>query len=855
MRKQLVYGLIIAATCILCALGILPLYAQPQGSMSLFEVLSPTPGQIVEGPKMPLSVNFRSDDGTAIIRFDVYLDGKMFYGDKPFGGTFATPMSEGNFSTLDSPAQSPDIARAQPTVGAHTVTISLTDARGRVSVRTVSITYQPLPVRPLTHIPPKVRITSPVNGATIDGQTVVKVDAQPGDYAVALVKLYIDGKMWSMTNQQPYTMSWNPIDEKFTTGSHTLLAHALDLFNDDGVSEPVLVVVKNPYMDGDNPTGLDTPMLLQTPALPHLSVDDAFSTTVGRSWTPQTTATLPTLSPAQSRSESLPTAPGMLTLIPAADLPNLLPAAGALTPPLLAGFNQSGSKAPAFAMQPITVIILPEPTATHTMKTPAIGSAALPAFTTLAGTRAPASGTPRLPVSIPALSLLQPVETALAPIPSSIPSVTNVVIDHLTPLQPREIAMETPNGLSSLNLLNAALPALLPVGRNNEIDMPSFTASSSSRLALPGGAPRWSPAALPAGSVQDNMTASMLLPLPYESSMEAPHSVSPFALLNIALPTLQLIGRQDARDAPALLSLTPSRLTLPAGAPRLELAIPVMLQGAHGENTPAIALLPMQLPLSGPTVPALHNPLTGTTPAGPLAPAVTGPQTPTVEAPVVSPGALTPTTPQPTMLPPAPPTTLIAPATPPAFVSGAGHVQVINTATPATVMNQHHYMIKPGDTLSRIAARFHTSIVTLMKLNGGSIKLLAGKKLIVPVQVTPGSQVTLDNAAVKPYVTPYVTGAGYTMVSLRALVEASGGFLIWAPKSHKVDAWVKNSYLGVTIGQRKALIDQQVYLLPIAATMRRARTMVPLRFVVDGLHLDLAYDPSCKTYSLTSPVK
>jgi hypothetical protein len=161
------------------------------------------------------------------------------------------------------------------------------------------------------------------------------------------------------------------------------------------------------------------------------------------------------------------------------------------------------------------------------------------------------------------------------------------------------------------------------------------------------------------------------------------------------------------------------------------------------------------------------------------------------------------------------------------------------------------YTVQTSDTLTKIAAHFSTTTVNLVKLNAGLSggKITAGQKIIVPRQ---HARLTLDNNDVKVYVSPYVTGSGYTMVSLRSLVEAKGGFLIWTAKTRKVDAWVKNTYLGVTIGKRQAHINKQRVTLPVPATLRRARTMVPIHYVADGLHLDFTYDPSSNTYIMTS---
>jgi hypothetical protein len=92
------------------------------------------------------------------------------------------------------------------------------------------------------------------------------------------------------------------------------------------------------------------------------------------------------------------------------------------------------------------------------------------------------------------------------------------------------------------------------------------------------------------------------------------------------------------------------------------------------------------------------------------------------------------------------------------------------------------------------------------------------------------------------------------MVPFRSLVQAKGGVIVWLPASQQVNAWVNNNVLGVTIGKREARINSEVYLLPAAAVLRDARTMVPLRFVVKGMNLSMNCDTAKSDITLTSKV-
>jgi hypothetical protein len=90
------------------------------------------------------------------------------------------------------------------------------------------------------------------------------------------------------------------------------------------------------------------------------------------------------------------------------------------------------------------------------------------------------------------------------------------------------------------------------------------------------------------------------------------------------------------------------------------------------------------------------------------------------------------------------------------------------------------------------------------------------------------------------------------MVSFRSLIEAKDGFVIWLPKSREANAWIGQTFLGVTIGQRQAKINADRVTMEAAATLQNARTMVPLTFVVEGLGLTMTRDEATNHYRLTS---
>lgn len=261
MSKRWLQGLVIAAAGIVGCLVLIPLHAQNELSV---QVLDPKPNQIVQGPRMTISVAFKSSDNVNVIRADVLLDGKVI-----FGGKFSTPMPIGSF-------QSPEcnIAKENPAAGPHEVKVRVTDAQGRIcDSNPVRIVYQPYSVGlpGFERIPPQVRITGPKDGETIERATKVRVEAVD-ESGLKLLEVYIDGKTRGMTNSSAYELTWDPIEEKFASGKYAITASAWDIFDNKGNSDPVIVFVKNSYLPlgGNNKP-------LEFDALPSIPPQDLFA--------------------------------------------------------------------------------------------------------------------------------------------------------------------------------------------------------------------------------------------------------------------------------------------------------------------------------------------------------------------------------------------------------------------------------------------------------------------------------------------------------------------------------------------------------------------------------------------------
>jgi len=161
------------------------------------------------------------------------------------------------------------------------------------------------------------------------------------------------------------------------------------------------------------------------------------------------------------------------------------------------------------------------------------------------------------------------------------------------------------------------------------------------------------------------------------------------------------------------------------------------------------------------------------------------------------------------------------------------------------------YTIKPGDTLLKIARAYATTPDELVKLNPGlspTRQLPVDSRIIVP---RTEARIYLDDHALKNAPQPYIT-QGFSMVPFRTIVEAKHGVVIWVPKTREVNAWANNTFMGLTIGSRTARINNDLYQLPVAASLHESRTMVPLRYMATALNLQIEYNASTGTYYLIS---
>jgi hypothetical protein len=93
---------------------------------------------------------------------------------------------------------------------------------------------------------------------------------------------------------------------------------------------------------------------------------------------------------------------------------------------------------------------------------------------------------------------------------------------------------------------------------------------------------------------------------------------------------------------------------------------------------------------------------------------------------------------------------------------------------------------------------------------------------------------------------------GRVMVPLRGVFEKMGAHVGWDPSSETVSADKEGSHVQITIGQLDASVNGQSIRMDVPAKLVDGVTMVPLRFITEALGGYVGWDQQDKEVSITS---
>ena len=99
-----------------------------------------------------------------------------------------------------------------------------------------------------------------------------------------------------------------------------------------------------------------------------------------------------------------------------------------------------------------------------------------------------------------------------------------------------------------------------------------------------------------------------------------------------------------------------------------------------------------------------------------------------------------------------------------------------------------------------------------------------------------------------------------TFMPIRAILEPTGGTLIWNPDACTVILKLKDTTIELTIDQAKALVNERETLIDpsdprIVPFIHQGRTMLPLRFVAENLNYRVSWEASTQVITLIYPDK
>src|SRR5450756_1287817 len=114
-----------------------------------------------------------------------------------------------------------------------------------------------------------------------------------------------------------------------------------------------------------------------------------------------------------------------------------------------------------------------------------------------------------------------------------------------------------------------------------------------------------------------------------------------------------------------------------------------------------------------------------------------------------------------------------------------------------------------------------------------------------------GVQQQIDTQGTKPVIVE-----GRTLVPIRAIIEAFGGFVAWESSTRKVTITLGKDSLDLWIDKPQASLNGTTLAIDAAnpavvPVITNGRTMLPLRFVAESLGIDVQYEITTKMITLT----
>jgi len=159
------------------------------------------------------------------------------------------------------------------------------------------------------------------------------------------------------------------------------------------------------------------------------------------------------------------------------------------------------------------------------------------------------------------------------------------------------------------------------------------------------------------------------------------------------------------------------------------------------------------------------------------------------------------------------------------------------------------HVVRAGENLQAVSRRYGVSASRIAQANNIPIEgaLDSGSRLLIPPQTT----ILFDDVPIAFDVEPQIIN-GIAVAPIRHMLEAAGGTVYWIGDKGLVRAEVGDRNIEVRVGSREARVNEEVVLLDLAATMKRDRVIVPVRFVGKALDVSVRYDPATENVHIVS---
>lgn len=94
---------------------------------------------------------------------------------------------------------------------------------------------------------------------------------------------------------------------------------------------------------------------------------------------------------------------------------------------------------------------------------------------------------------------------------------------------------------------------------------------------------------------------------------------------------------------------------------------------------------------------------------------------------------------------------------------------------------------------------------------------------------------------------PLILGEGYTVVPVRGVLEKLGAEVYWDGATRTATIIRGNTVITITVDSDTAYINDEAHKLDMPAQLINGRTMVPLRFITEGIGCSVVWDGNTRT--------